>query len=349
MRKLLALHRWIGWLLTPVLAISAVTGAVLQWMQPWPQAPAAAPPVAQIAAAIDVGLPAIAAQHPELRMAYIDLPRSAAETIEVHLLPRGPRGVESWASLDAASGALLGVRADGADAHSWIFNLHQQLLLGEAGTWVLGGVAALVIVSLAIALRLWLRMGRLRAPTARRRWHRRIGIAMLLPLAMMLATGFTLSWPEAVRWPLGALDGGKRLASPKLPVAPPEVPRIGPGRALLLGAAALPDAVPTRLYAARAGSFRLRLRSDEWHPNGLNNVYIAEADGRIVQTTPWRDLPLSAIYANWVYPLHIGWLPSGDSRVAAAVMRVVWTGFALSLAWMVFSGLPRRRRKAASA
>lgn len=353
MKLLLAAHRWLGWLLAPLLALASVTGAVLLWLQPWPVSDASADPrprpqAGVLARAVDQGLAAALQRRPDLRMSYIDLPRTTADPVRLRLVPVSGNGPEAWADVDTTSGVLLDLRTDNELFAAWLFNLHHQLLLGDDGSWVLGGVALLALITLLIALPVWLRMRRWRAPRLARRWHRRVGIVLWLPLLVVTATGLALSWPDVVRQPLVALTGQPRFAPPKAkpPVAAEgQAPRapISAGAALQAGAQQWPTALPTRLYAAKAGTWRLRLRTDEWHPNGLNSVYLNAWDGKVVQTVQWRELPLSTRYANVVYPLHIAAWGDGAGPAGAVLVRCCWTLVAIGLAWLVLSGVRWRR------
>lgn len=60
------------------------------------------------------------------------------------------------------------------------------------------------LMLIAMGLRIWWRVRVLSAHSPWRRWHRRIGIAALLPLALMLASGFVLRSPELARVSPGA-------------------------------------------------------------------------------------------------------------------------------------------------
>jgi uncharacterized iron-regulated membrane protein len=339
-------HRWSGWLLGPLLALSALGGCMLLWLQPLPPQNPQPPAASVLAAAIDAGLAELARARPDLRLNYIDLPRDAGQPLRVRLVPQAPEGMEAhWAELEATSGAVQDLRPDAADLRAWVFSLHHDLMLGDPGSAVLGSMALASLVSAWLALRVWWKVRRGRAPTLWRRWHRRIGVAALLPLTMMLLTGLVLSWPGVVRPTLAWLGGTQASEAPRVAALPKDAPPLPVGQALQAAAAVFPQAVPTRIYAARGGTLRVRLRSDEWHPNGLNNVYVHAGSGRVAKATAWRELPLSARYPNVIYPLHIGWLPGSPSIAAALAMRVLWTGLALSLAWLVLSGLPWRVRR----
>jgi uncharacterized iron-regulated membrane protein len=346
MRTFYTLHRWLGWILAPLLALSACSGLLLVWLQPVPNVDQRPPSAAQIAHAIDRGLFDLTKEHGDLKLSYADLPRGG-ESIRVRLVSSHPNEQGGWANLDPETGELESLQVDADNLHSWTYNLHHQLLIGEIGSWPIGAAGLLGIVSILIALRMWLRVRNLRAPTVQRRWHRNVGIVMMVPLLSTLATGLFLSWPELIRRPIAAFPGQSRFVPPTAAPSVTSKLAISPGKALEIGASQLPTALPTRLYAAKAGVYRLRLRTDEWHPNGLNSVYV-DAQSNVLRVVLWRELPLSASYTNLVYPLHIGWLPMSSNMPTTIVLRVVWTLIAAALIWMVVSGIrwPKRRRTA---
>jgi uncharacterized iron-regulated membrane protein len=346
MRTFYTIHRWLGWILAPFLALSACSGLLLIWLQPVPKSDQSPPSPAQLAHAIDRGLVDLTKQHENLKLSYADLPRGS-ESIRVRMVSSDQPEQGVWANLDPETGKLESLQLDADNLHSWLYNLHHQLLIDEIGSWPIGAAGLLGIVSILIALRMWLRVRSLRAPTVQRRWHRSIGIVMMVPMLSALVTGLFLSWPELIRRPIAALSGQARFIPPTAVPSVTPSQSISPGEALKIGASQLPSALPTRLYAAKAGIYRLRLRTDEWHPNGLNSVYV-DAQSNVLRVVLWQELPLSASYTNLVYPLHIGWLPVSTDMPITIVLRVVWTLIAAALIWMVVSGIrwPKRRRTA---
>lgn len=337
-------HRRLGWILAPLFALSALSGALLLWLQPLPTPPGTLPPPARWAHALDRGLAELARTQPGAQADLVDLPRRAGQPIRVHLAAPG-----LWAELDADSGALLSMQTDRRDVRARVLDLHEHLLQADVGPWVLRAAAFAGLVLIAMGLRIWWRVRALPARSPWRRWHRFVGVAVVLPLAGMLASGFVLRWPELARAALSAW-------SAELPPSPP--PQLAQargttpatlGESLQAATRALPGAQPMRLYAGDGGIVRVRLRSDEWHPNGLNNVYLRADDATVLRTTTWRELPLAARYLNVVYPLHTGWLPGPAGVAAAVAVRVLWTLFALALLWMALSGSVQRWRANAAA
>jgi uncharacterized iron-regulated membrane protein len=247
--------------------------------------------------------------------------------MRVHLLGRG------WAEIDHVQGTVGAVQSDSSDARAILFSVHEHLLLGDVGPWVLRAVALVALVLVAMGLRIWWRVRRLPARSAWRKWHRRIGPFAVLPIAMMLATGFVLRSPELAR----AVLPGEALAVKAEPIAGHAAPA-SMGEALTVAAAALPQARPVRIYAARDGVVRVRMREREWNPYGLSYVHLRAADASLLRVVPVSEQPLAVRYLDFVYPLHAGWVPGNPGGAAAVAWRVLWTLIALSLAAMALSG-----------
>lgn len=323
-------HRRLGWVLAPLLALSALSGAVLLWFQPLPAPVDTVPPTAQWANALDMGVAELERARAGARVDMVDFPRQAGHPIRVRLA-----GAQ-WVEIDARSGAVAAAVSDQSAWRTVLLKLHEHLLLADVGNWFLRASSLGALVLIVMGLRVWWRVRAAVTPSPWRRWHRRIGVLAALPLAMILVTGFVLLSPELTRASLSLL-GGPPPPPPRAEVAS-GTPRATLGHALRMASAAMPGAQPTRLYATSADVLRMRMRSDEWHPNGLNDVYLRSDNAAVQRTTTWRELPLAARYPNIIYPLHIGWLPGSASVVGAIVMRTLWTAIALSLAWLALSG-----------
>jgi len=343
MKSMLRFHRWIGRGLAAMLLVAALTGAGMQWLQPLPdstsQAARAVPSVAVQAAALDRGLAMLHETRPGLQWQLVQLGRA---TLQVEL--DDAQGKRWRAELAAADGRVLALQAEDSLLGPWLLRLHLWQWLGAAGAWVTGLVASLALCSVVVGLRMWWRLRHHRAPQLKRRWHRRIGIVAVLPLTLLFGTAAALSWPGAVRTLIVALGGQPVTASPgALPTS--NLAPISAGQALVIGAAALPEAVPQRLYRQAPGLLRLRLRGEEWHPYGLSQVFVAEQGGAVLAVRDGRQLPLVERYVNVIFSLHAGAVPSWGGPVTALLMRLAWTALALALAAMLLTGLPWRKRK----
>lgn len=340
MKSMMRFHRWVGRGLAALLLVAALTGAGMQWLQPLPDvASVAAPAVGTQAGALDRGLATLRATRPELQWRLVQLGRL---TLQVEL---DDAQSQPWqAELAVPDGRLLDLRREDALLGPWLVRLHLWQWLGPAGSWLTGLVALLALSSVVVGLRLWWRLRRTRAPQLRRRWHRRIGIVAVLPLALLFSTATVLSWPGTVRTLIVALGGQPAVAPPVAP-AISALPRVSAGQALLSAAAALPEARPQRLYRQAPGLLRVRLRGEEWHPYGLSQVFLAEQGGAVLAVRDGRHLPLVERYVNVIFSLHAGAVPAWGGPATALLMRLAWTALALALAAMLLTGLPWRKRK----
>src|SRR5436190_2383782 len=321
-------HGRFGWLLAPLLAIQALGGAVLLWMQPLPALQASPPAVQAWARAVDHGLAELARRYPTAKIEYVNLPREADAPVSARLLASGSNE-SGWADIDAVHGTAGALQPDSSQAKSLLYGLHEHLLLAEVGPWVLRAMAVTALVLVAMGLRVWWRVRRLPPRTPLRRLHRLIGPVVILPVAMMLVTGFVLRSPDWARAALSAWPGQAAAAAKPAAPAASGLPAATLGQVLTAAATAPPQSRPIRIYPARDGVVRVRMRGDEWHPLGLDNVYVSTAGATVQRIVRAAEQPLSVRYLNVVYPLHIGSLP-GSPGLAAFVWRVLWTLLALS-------------------
>jgi uncharacterized iron-regulated membrane protein len=336
-------HGRLGWVLAPLLAIQALGGAVLLWMQPLP-APQDSPPAVQAwAQAVDQGLAELARRYPTAKIEYVNLPGNTDAPVSVRLLASGSNE-SGWADIDAVHGTAGALQPDSSQAKTLLYGLHEHLLLADVGPWVMRAMALTALVLVAMGLRVWWRVRRMPARTPLRRLHRLIGPVVVLPVAMMLVTGFVLRSPDWARAALSAWPGQAAAAAKPAAPAASGLPAATLGQALTAAATALPQSRPIRIYPARDGVVRVRMRGDEWHPLGLDNVYVSTAGATVQRIVRAAEQPLTVRYLNVVYPLHLGSLPGKPGLAAALVARVLWTLLALSLATLALSGLVQRFR-----
>lgn len=339
-------HGRLGWVIAPLLAMQALGGAVLLWMQPLPIAQESPPAVQEWARAVDQGVAELARRYPAAKIEYVNLPREAHAPVSVRLLA-SPSNESGWADIDLAQGKAGTLQPDNSQAKTFLYGLHEHLLLDNAGPWVLRVMALVALVLVAMGLRVWLRVRKLSPVTPWRRVHRLIGPVFVLPVAMMLFTGFVLRSPDWARtvvglWP-AATAATPAAAAPA--AAAPQVATLG--QALTAAANALPQSRPIRIYPANKGLVKVRMRGEEWHPLGLDSVFVnvTTADAPVQRIVRASEQPLTLRYLNVIYPLHLGWLPGHPSVVAALFVRVLWTLLALALAGLAVTGAVQRFRK----
>lgn len=335
-------HRRLGRILAPLLAIQALGGAVLLWMQPLPARQESPTAVQAWASAVDQGVAALARQYPTAKIEYVNLPPDAQAPVSVRLLASSSNE-SGWADIDVAHGTAGALQPDSSKARTLLYGLHERLLLADAGIWVLRAIALAALVLVVMGLRAWWRVRKLPSVTPWRRVHRLVGPVAVLPVAMILVTGFVLRSPE---WASALLSPkpAQAAAAPSVAAAPAAA---GPqaatmGQALAAASAALPQARPLRIYPPRNGQIRVRMRGDEWHPLGLNNVFVSTADGSVRRIVRADEQPLSVRYLNVVYPLHVAAMPGSMGVAGTVVARVLWTMLALALAGLALTGTVQR-------
>jgi uncharacterized iron-regulated membrane protein len=337
-------HRRLGRILAPLLAIQALGGAVLLWMQPLPARQESPTAVQAWASAVDQGVAALARQYPTAKIEYVNLPPDAQAPVSVRLLASSSNE-SGWADIDVAHGTAGALQPDSSKARTLLYGLHERLLLADVGPWVLRAIALTALVLVAMGLLAWWRVRNLPSGTPWRRLHRLIGPVAVLPVAMILVTGFVLRSPEWARALLSPAPS-QAAAAPK-PAAPPASVAAASqaatmGQALAAASAALPQARPLRIYPPRNGQVRVRMRGDEWHPLGLNNVFVSTADASVARIVRATEQPWSVRYLNIVYPLHVAALPGSMGVAGTLVMRVLWTLLALALAGLALTGTMQR-------
>lgn len=345
-------HGRLGWVLAPLLAIQALGGAVLLWLQPLPAAQESPPAVQVWAQAVDQGLAELARRYPAAKIEYVNLPQAADAPVSVRLLASASNE-SGWADVDAVRGTAGALKPDSSQVRTFLYGLHERLLLTDAGPWVLRAMAVIALVLVVMGLLSWLRVRHLPPSSTWRRLHRLVGPVVVLPLAVILFTGFVLRSPDWTRavlsaWAAPAVAATK-VAAPAVPAVPATSAAKGPqvatlGQALTAAATALPQARPIRIYPPRNGEVRVRMRGDEWHPIGLNNVFVSTADTSARRIVRASEQPLTVSYLNVVYPLHIGSLPGSPGLAATLITRVMWTLLALALAGLALSGAVQRFR-----
>jgi uncharacterized iron-regulated membrane protein len=337
-------HGRIGQILAPLLAIQALGGAILLWMQPLPVHQESPVAVQAWASAVDQGVAALARQYPAAKIEYVNLPSEAKAPVSVRLLA-SPSNESGWADIDVANGTAGPLQPDSSKARTLLYGLHERLLLGDAGVWVLRAITVAALVLVVMGLRAWWRVRKLPAVTPWRRVHRLVGPVAILPVAIILFTGFVLrspEWASALLSPKPAqAAAAPKPATPAAPVAAaPQAATMG--QALAVASTALPQARPLRIYPPRNGQVRVRRRGDEWHPLGLNNVFVNTADASVARIVRADQQPWSVRYLNIVYPLHVAALPSSMGVTGTVLVRVLWTLLALALTGLALTGMVQR-------
>ncbi|MES2251730.1 MAG: PepSY-associated TM helix domain-containing protein [Pseudomonadota bacterium] len=356
-RYWLKLHRWIGLTLGPLLALTALLGAVLV-----------------------VALPLDRAGHPEFFTA-----RSGSNTASTPLEPlrqrllaefgpdtnftlRPPRqpGDTLWVLvrgpwdgtlyLDPATGAEQGRRGTHEGAYNLLFELHSSLLLEDTGKGILA-IAALAYLFLLVtgvvlwwparwppSLRIVLDRGLLRGLFD---LHRTGGAVLGLLIAVSVFTGAYMAWRPLGGFISTAL-GQTPAKAPGVPKGTATGPRL-PLDDLVARAQAVFPGQPIGYVQVPGRSDRpLRVRfrlADDPHPNGIGSVWVHPVTGELLGVRRWQDMDTGNGAVVVIYPLHTGVLGGVVHQAVTALLGLALAGLGLSGVWLWW----RRRAVAAAA
>lgn len=364
MRTLLRrLHLWLGLSVGAMFALLGLTGSALVFYQ---EADALLHPAIRVEAGgavpgwtspvWDRALATVHRQWPDWHGQWRFEVTGQPGPIPARYYPSGPpsshmaRRIMVWLSPDGTR--VLRAEPWGGYAMSWIYELHMQLLSGEAGHQVVGWSGVAILVLLLSGLAVWWPRGSLRkalafkrraAPIRRLRdLHKLSALASLPLLILFAATGFLLALPAQSDWLLG------RPASKAAPRSVPrDTPPITLTTALAAGHRALPSArlvwIEMPAKPDRPIALRVQVPGDPSARFPHSYIYIDRFDGRVLSILDARTATASTTITNWLHPLHdasVGGLPT---RILAFIIGLIPAGLFLTglLHWRARSTLRR--------
>jgi uncharacterized iron-regulated membrane protein len=361
-RLWLRIHRWIGLTLGPVLAFTALLGAVLVVAQPLDRLAHPTLFVARSGAEHPAASAAsVVPLEPLRRRVLAEFgpdtsftlrpPRQPGDTLWV--LVRGKW--EGTVYLDPVTGAEQGRRGAQEGAYNLVYKIHSSLLLGSTGKAILAFVALAYLFLLVTGLVLWwpvrwppslrivLNRGLVRGLFD---LHRTGGAVLGLLIAVSVATGAYMAWR-----PLG--DAISRSLGQQ-PFKPPVIAKGG-----ATGARLTLDALVARAEQVHPGQpigfvlvpakadqpVRVRFRlPDDPHPNGISSVWLNPMSGEVLAVRKWQELDAGNGAVAVVFPLHTGQLGGLVHEAITALLGLALGGLGLSGIWLWW-----RRRSAARA
>lgn len=258
----------------------------------------------------------VEAAFPDARIFSLRVPRNDEEVYEVRLESNAGRRVY----VDPHKAMITGDREPFQKFIDLVFYVHSELLGGEPGKTLVGGLAISLLALITTGLVLWWPNWRLQsAGVAIRRQrgtrvimydlHKAVGVSALVFLGVTAFTGLSLvfhpSFERALNWITG---------TPERPAAPKSTDRSLGGRVPLddlIGIAdrAVPAAKTTWVMFPQTpdGTFRVRKKlPEELHPNGKTFVMLDQYSGRVLQVEHALAAPFARRFDNGLYPVHIG-------------------------------------------
>lgn len=361
MKATVALHRWLGIVLAAFVVLAGATGSLLAFHHEIdamlaPQLHSATPSSSR--ASLDSIAASIERQEPGLVVGYfVFSPNTPAASARVVMNTRsaaaagrldreGASHREYYA--DPYSGAILGARnwgEAGVAPASWVpmvYRLHMSLFVGEAGQWITGIVAALLILSVVLGVALVILRPSIRRVALRVKWsagraraffdlHRSGGLIAAVPLLVIAFTGLYMNLPSVVEPVVRAISP---FTERPLPVRTPEMTRaevwtIGWDEAVSRARAA-EKPVKAVAVAGRVegrGYYQVRFISeDDIVDAGSTRVFIHGRNGEILGRFEDRKGSAADVVRIWQFPLH-----SGQAFGLAGRLLVMTLGIAPAL------------------
>lgn len=232
---------------------------------------------------------------------------------------------ERWhvVAVDPSTARPLSDRQWGVFFVSFIYELHQELLLGKPGEIFIGVMAVFLLVSIGTGLYLWCPApGKLRRALSfqsggspiRRHYdvHKLTGLAGALLLTLLALTGFYLEFPYAVtsvvRWFSPVRDTAPELQpQSELQAA---VSKIQPEQAVAIARTVFPDATPMWIglpqHERDSYSVGLRQPGEVRQAGGQTEVWIDQYSGAVRRVQDWREFTRGETLLSWLFPLHNG-------------------------------------------
>jgi len=231
-------------------------------------------------------------------------------------------------------------------------DLHETLLAGDRGKWLLGLSGFVLLANLLFALKLawpasgqpWRRVllpGLGGAAAARfYKWHRALGLLLFAPALVIVACGVLQEWPAdawlGVDTPSPVVAAAKPAGSAGLGGALAAALQRYPGAALAL----------VEMPGTEQPWYRVRLRQpgEIRRVFGQTTVYVDARDGAVLLDRDAFKLPLNEKIANAFYPVHTGEFLGLPGRLVSLL-----SGLSLIAMILLGAGMwwTRRRTRAA--
>ncbi|WP_240919813.1 PepSY-associated TM helix domain-containing protein [Paraglaciecola sp. 20A4] len=227
---------------------------------------------------------------------------------------------------------------------TWLYNLHYTLLFGEIGTIVIGYIGLATLLLLVSGLvSWWPKQGQWhRALKFKRRrsrigllydWHKILGLASVIPLLLLVATGVMLSLPQETNKLLGLVFSPVQTTSKLSGVVNTTIQHTVPisaaitaarqakvaknGADLLQSHLAWIQTPDNSLSAQQFYTFRFQIPEDPSHRFPNTFVHVDAHSGQIINIfSAWKHGPANSI-KGWLHALHNG-------SVGGLALRVLW-------------------------
>lgn len=341
-------HRWLGLAAALFWIIQAATGVLIVFHWEIDDATLGGRHAATNLSRIEARTAALAPPGSGRTIASIWTSAGFADRFDVTVVDQA-RGSSRVVRV-AGDGTVLRDRDDDAPPPTdLLVGIHQTLLGGDAGSWIVGTTGILLLTNLVFGLvagwpksRTWRRAlvtiqtGPVIAKTYS--WHRAVGLWGVLPAILLVAAGVLLVFKDGTAHLLGATP---IAVSPR-----PGAPRIGLAMAVATAERGLPGSsltAVTTLPSAANAIYRVRLLApgELRRAFGTSTVDVDAVTGRILHIRWATEAPPATRFMDILYAVHTG-------EIAGPIGRLLVMAVGVWLVSMIIIGLLlwQRRSKA---
>lgn len=348
----LRVHRWLGLLVALLVTVQGITGVAMVFRDE-------IEPIVHPELRIGGGGARLSMQqlfetvqgaHPDAVVSRAEIPEASDQAV-LFKLKRNSDKAPILTAIDPFSGRI--VRDGGLSTWpvEWLFVVHEQLLAGAAGEYIVGFEGLALLVMAASGLWFWW-PGRARLSKGFRvvlgsgndiKWrtlHRAAG-AVAAPLLVLTAlTGVLIVWKEPLRSVLGA--EGKPT-----PVVAEQTDRaLVPLDELVAKARADFGGTPLRQIRFSSGGrvVAVYLDSDRSiRADGTAQYYFDAYDGSLLATYIAGEQSAASEGVDWLYTVHTGLWGGWPTRLLLLAGGIILVGLSLSGPWLWYSRRSRRK------
>jgi uncharacterized iron-regulated membrane protein len=257
----------------------------------------------------------------------LELPSSASEVVKAwHKVPTDQLDRYRWylVTIDPYTGAVLSRdREWGTYLVSFIYELHESLLIDGLGRTLVGFVAFFLLVSIGTGLSLWWpRSGRVwqaflpvaSASRIRRhyQWHKLSGAYGAIVLAVLALTGLYLAFPSYVVSLVSMFspvdESSDESSAQSHPVS--GVTSLTVEQAVGLVQRQFPDGRITYIGIPREVTdvyhMTMHRPGDVRESVGSSTVWLDQYSGAVLKVHDWRNFTAGETFVAWLFPLHNG-------------------------------------------
>ncbi len=351
-QALLKIHRWLGLALALLLVIQGGTGIAMVFRD---EIEPVVHPELRVASAserlsMQHMFDTVQAAHPDASITRAEIPQSADQAVLFKLKRRADQA-PILTAIDPYRGGIVRDGDLSAWPVEWLFVVHEQLLAGPVGEYVIGFEGIVLFVMSATGLWFWW-PGRKRFKSGFRvvwrgntdlRWrtlHRAAGAAAGPILLVTALTGVLMVWKEPLRDLIGA--AGK----PTPAVAEQAGRPLAPLDDLVARARVDFGGTPLRQIRFSSGGrvVAVYLDSDRSiRPDGTAQYYFNGYDGALLATYIAGVQSTPSELIDWIYTVHTGLWGGWFGRLLLLAGGVVLVGLALTGPWLWYSRRLRRK------